>query len=242
MSRYYIPDYVHFAVEGDTAVFMDLRSDQYSMLLGAKAHTFASLISHSGSTANHTIALVIPAGQETLSDIQALISDLLDNNLITASKGEAELPLSRHISLPTENLLDFPASKAPTIRPRDAYRFFVSCLLSAWRLRRVSIERIVRTVARRKKSEAPGFTMDLDEVRRLVRLYNALRPMFPRDFLCMFDSLALLEFLAKYSFFPNWVFAVQLEPWAAHCWVQYGTVAFNQDTFEAHAYLPIMRV
>jgi hypothetical protein len=69
-----------------------------------------------------------------------------------------------------------------------------------------------------------------------------LRAFFPVKFLCLFDSLALIEFLSCYGLFPAWTFAVRIEPWAAHCWVQQGDYLFNEEIEEAEDYMPIMSV
>lgn len=50
MTAYYIQAHVHFAVAADAIVFMDLRSDQYSMLTGQRAHSFLSMLHITGAS------------------------------------------------------------------------------------------------------------------------------------------------------------------------------------------------
>jgi hypothetical protein len=38
------------------------------------------------------------------------------------------------------------------------------------------------------------------------------------------------------------MFAVRLEPWNAHCWVQHGQFIFNEDVETAAGFTPIMTV
>jgi hypothetical protein len=59
---------------------------------------------------------------------------------------------------------------------------------------------------------------------------------------CLFDSLALLEFLARYDIHPDWIFGVQTRPFAAHCWVQSDDVVFNDTVENVSVYTPIMVV
>jgi hypothetical protein len=59
---------------------------------------------------------------------------------------------------------------------------------------------------------------------------------------CLYDSLALLEFLARYRIYPDWVFGVQTRPFAAHCWVQQGDIVFNDTVEHVTGYSPIMIV
>jgi hypothetical protein len=91
--------------------------------------------------------------------------------------------------------------------------------------------------ARGQKSSAPG---SLRDVEQLTSIFMRLRPFFPRDFLCLFDSLALLEFLAMYDIFPTWVFGVSLEPWSAHCWLQQDSCVLDDDVEGAAGYTPVM--
>jgi hypothetical protein len=76
----------------------------------------------------------------------------------------------------------------------------------------------------------------------LVRSFQVLRPIFPRRYLCLFDSLALVNFLAGYGIHPDWIFAVREDPFTAHCWVQQGGVVLNDEVEHISLYTPIMDV
>lgn len=242
MSDYYIPDHVHFAFENDTVVFMNLRTDQYSMLVGDKACAFSALVSCTADSIQRVICLdnsIQDNEPKALHD--DLIKDLLTHGLLTRDSSDSTGLIPALIRLPEENLLE------PQRRQRSQHigvgalwTFLVSCLISRWRLSFTSIEHTVHAIGRRKCLHEGGNTFDVNEARRLVCLYNRLRPLAPHDYVCLFDSLSLLEFLARNDCYPNWLFAVQLEPWAAHCWVQYGTIAFNEDAALARTYLPLM--
>lgn len=85
-------------------------------------------------------------------------------------------------------------------------------------------------------------SFDFDAAATLVRQFNTLRPWFPRNYLCLFDSLALLELLARYHLFPSWVFGVHAEPFEAHCWVQQHDVVLNDTLARVERFAPIMAV
>ena len=72
--------------------------------------------------------------------------------------------------------------------------------------------------------------------------FEHLRPLYPRPYLCLFDSLALLEFLAAYHSYPRIVFGVVADPFQAHCWLQEGDVLLNDDLEQVGKYEPIMSV
>jgi hypothetical protein len=63
-----------------------------------------------------------------------------------------------------------------------------------------------------------------------------------RKHVCLYDSLALVEFLAHYRLFPQWVFGVMAEPFAAHCWVQQDDRVLNDSVDYVRGFTPIMVV
>jgi hypothetical protein len=75
----------------------------------------------------------------------------------------------------------------------------------------------------------------------LIATFQLLRPLFPRPYLCLFDSLALFEFLAGHDCFPHLIFGVVADPFEAHCWLQAGTVVLNDNLERTGRYKPILR-
>lgn len=244
LDRYFIPEHVYFTLEGDTVVFMDLKADQYSMVVGPKTLAFNSLLSRTRDVVDRVISLDASALDADPPFRRDMILELLGNGLLTRCSVRASRPMPAHIPLPDTNLVEFCYDSDPeTITARELCTFFVSAAVATWRITYQRIEAIVRSVEERNQhSRKCQKTFDLTHARRLVRIYNKLRAFVPRDYLCLYDSILLLEFLARNNCYPSWIFAVKLEPWAAHCWVQSGTVAFNQDSDDARAYLPIMVV
>jgi len=77
----------------------------------------------------------------------------------------------------------------------------------------------------------------------LVCLFRRLRPLaFTAKDQCLFHALALVRFLAFYSVFPVWVVGVRTRPWAAHSWVQQGTLLLDSNPEHVCEYTPILSV
>lgn len=242
MNVYYISAHVHFACEGDTVIFLDVRADRYSMLVGSEARAFKTLLSR--PLGHHRRVLVIdesacPREQELRKKV---ITKLLENRLATVDETAAEAPFPADISLPERNLLDPKDRRITGISIRDVANFLLSAFLSRLRLKYTKLETLILKIERRRRLNATSLPIGRCELCRLVSIYNRLRPMLPWDHVCLLDSLCLLEFLARYRVFPALVFAVRLDPWAAHCWVQHDASILNEDVDEARAYLPIMAV
>jgi hypothetical protein len=120
--------------------------------------------------------------------------------------------------------------------------FFHGSLKASAKLRWYSMHRTVRSIENRKRRRTSPDQSSWDSLSELVHIFSRLRPYYPRRYLCLYDSLALIEFLAKYHHFPQWVFGVQTEPFNAHCWVEsYGHV-LNDDVENVRYYTPIMTV
>lgn len=241
MKRYFIPRHVHFASEGDAVIFLDLHLDRYSMLLGSKAHAFNALISASYDSKYAVIRPDFSRIQRGHYIYQELVSDLSKSTLITSDQNTAAFR-RKPIQLPDRNLMESQEFTDTHISTHDFLRFVNACFVSKTRLKFSTLERIIHIIDRRKVNCHSTTSMDLNGLRRVTAIYRRLRPLIPWDYLCLFDSLSLIEFLAYYQLFPSWVFAVRLDPWAAHCWVQHEGLAVNEDADVTQTFLPIMTV
>lgn len=62
-----------------------------------------------------------------------------------------------------------------------------------------------------------------------VRVFLAHRALYPRDYGCLFEALALKRYLARRGYGALWVFGVRGAPIAAHCWLESEGLALNDD-------------
>jgi hypothetical protein len=122
--------------------------------------------------------------------------------------------------------------------------FLYACAKAAFALRTRSLEHIVESIRRRKtQSIRGGAAFDCARNRQLVAVFNRLQPLVPapRD-AGLFSSLALIEFLALYKSYPNWVWGVTRRPFCAHIWVQQGGWVFNGPVEYVLRFTPIFAV
>jgi Transglutaminase-like superfamily len=110
-------------------------------------------------------------------------------------------------------------------------------------LRFCRFERVISRVARRRASRRASQPLDVERARQLVAAFARMRVfLFSSRDECLHDSLAVVEFLARYGLYPSWVFGVRARPFEAHCWVQHGGTVFNDSVEQVGAYVPIMVV
>jgi hypothetical protein len=229
MTDYFLPPHVHFCSRGDDYVFLDLQQDDYILVNGKAA------------AALHALSLAAGAGEAKPESADAL-QELLQGGLLTTDRSKGKDLRATTATLAMEPLIDPEAAPRVRLSPLHLYRFIAASITAAIWMRRVALYQTVRAVELRKARHSSRQSFDMDRARNLTAVFQALRALFPRNYLCLYDSLALLEFLASYRIFPTWVFGVRLEPWAAHCWVQEGQFVFNEDVEEAGAYTAIMTI
>lgn len=76
----------------------------------------------------------------------------------------------------------------------------------------------------------------------LAARFIAARRMVPIAPNCLPDSLALSFFLARRDLFPEIVFGVKLDPFAAHCWVQTDQLVLNDSRDTIEGFVPVLVV
>lgn len=227
MEEYLLRSHVHCCRRGDAFVFLDLKQDNYMLVAGPAADALRSL-----AEAGHESSS--PSTDDPLRELE-------QGGLLTKDRTQGRPFSITQIEHALEPLLDLETAQ-PSIRLLDAWNFLLACTIATIRLRRHRLEDTVSSVAKRKASQGAQDALQLERARHLTAVFNRLRNLFPTKYLCLFDSLALIEFLARYRLYPTWVFGVRLEPWAAHCWIQQGRFAFNEGVEEAASYTPIMAI
>jgi hypothetical protein len=183
-------------------------------------------------------------GAATASEVAgALASDLLGLGILSERAADAKDALPTAYPLPTEAIdPDFPAPSRSS-SCIHAGTFFASSARASRELRRQPLQLTVESVrARKSRNVGRAGPPDFERARSLVSVFDRLRLYYPRSYLCLFDSLALIHFLARFRVFPDWVFGVTADPFEAHCWVQAGSVVLNDTVERVSAFTPIMYI
>jgi len=112
-----------------------------------------------------------------------------------------------------------------------------ACAWAARKLRTLRFAEVLGAVKLPSCSARPKAAMD-----EIVRSFLRIRPLYPRDYQCLFDALALRHFLARRGIAASWVFGVRGAPFAAHCWLECEGAVLNDEPDLVRAYQPIMIV
>ena len=226
-SSFYLSKHTFFCFADEHYVFLDLHNDEYMCLGREQTRVFKTLLD----------------GNRPTGESADIVQTLLDRKLLVADESEGKRPVPLTAHAPETNLVTDTDKPRPAIGPVHVYRFFAASATASWNLRWRSIEQTVQQVERRKRRRRDALTpVDNATITELFRIFQALRPFYPRPYLCLFDSLALLHFLARFDVYPEWVYGVKLEPWGAHCWVQSGDLVVNDIVDNVNGYTPIMSI
>ncbi len=171
------------------------------------------------------------------------IESLISNGIITSDSIAGKSFAEPHYPVPDRQMEPAEPIRQGRVSPFRVARFFLACATADWQLRTTAICRTLTRVEKRRLRAGPAPAVnDAALALSLVGIFKSLRPLYPRPYLCLFDSLALLEFLAGYHFFPRVVFGVVADPFQAHCWLQEGATVFNDDLERVGRFRPILSV
>jgi hypothetical protein len=236
MLNLFLSEHVFFCRLDDAFVFLDLKNDKYLRMDDPQADAFRRLIE------KHVDSVGLAQSSVDETDILANLHEVIERGILTADQRNGKQIAATKTELPTLPLLQHDVTQLPRVTPRDILRFLVACAVTWTRLRFRPMHKIVAAVARRKRRRCASNQTNASQARGVVAVFTRLRMLFPADYLCTFDSFALIEFLARYGIFPDMVFGVRLHPWGAHCWVQGDQYVFNDDPDSTSDYTPIMVV
>ena len=220
-------------------VILDVDRDKYLCVdrrqfesLGPWVHGWVETIPHGGDKA-----------AEPPAEATALANNLLSLDILSKRADGAKDARATVYSHPTSAVdLDILAG-VHRLACTHALSFFLSSARASRQLRDQRFESIVDSVqVRRRGDRDSARAFDLERARSLVSVFDSLRLFYSRPYLCLFDSLALIHFLARFGLYPDWVFGVQADPFEAHCWVQAGSVVLNDTVERVSAFTPIMCV
>jgi hypothetical protein len=218
---YRLREHVTFCVVGDQPVFLDVRRNRYFGVGEAAACAFQALVEQAPAT-DDSLATLIKAG------------------LIEAA--EAVTPLRPIETLrPTHSLLE-----DRTVNAHANARLVAEAAMSLARARvRLKARPLLSIVHELRVRRARLGELAMSTHRALAvsaASFNAVRHLIPMRPVCLLDSLALLDVLARRGLIADLVFGVKLHPFGAHCWLQTGQTVLNDSIDRANLHTPILLV
>lgn len=225
MERLYLPDYAWFCFCDTRAVFADLRNDVYLRVNEEKSAALREIVESDGMTSERVLVV---------------LDELIQYGLLTPHEINARPVSPTTLVAASVPLLE--SDMAPSrIGVREIANFLYACVSVDLRLRGGQIFNTVTRVNKLRSHERecePG----MHRLRELAGAFRQLRPLYPRKSACLFDTLALIEFLSRYKATPTYVAGVNNRSGEAHCWAQLDELLILDDPERVAAYTAIVVV
>jgi hypothetical protein len=235
--RYFLANNIFVCANNARVVILDLNCERY-MTLHERA---AALLGR------YIVGWPIPEdadsrGSGPPQEACKLLDQLAFKGLLTTDPTTGRSAAQAAVASPTETLFDSIYLLQPAIRAHHVAAFLLCAYRARIALRYAGMKKVIERVGKRKRHASQAATLpDNERTLMLAAIFNRLRPLAldGRDG-CLLHSLALLEFLAHYGLFVQWVFGVRAVPFTAHCWLQQGSVLINDLPQRAGYLTPIL--
>ncbi|MCD9007504.1 lasso peptide biosynthesis B2 protein [Luteimonas sp. XNQY3] len=231
-ERLFLDPHVFFCEIDGAYLFLDSAKDKYITFTGAQADWFAEIRNSNDA--------------DTLSaDARKFANRLIQSGLIRTTSEDGKPIQEVGYKAPDYSVFIRGADTPPAVSlkavPRYVLAYIASCL--SHRANTAEMGRMIQA-AKRWKSGLPSANANLRERSiELTERFHGITPLFytSRD-VCFFSSLFLVKYLSQFGVSADWVFAVRLAPFGAHCWVEFDHVVLNEDYDKTFAFKPIMLV
>lgn len=238
MAEYALAPHVFVCLDGDHIVLLDVRNDRYLALEESKSRCLkTSIVGWPVKAAGLQQTAV------TVDETERVAQLLMSRELLVRDRAAGKEATPVQIEKPSQGFAPDDYLDREPIGVRAVMAFVASVAIARYATRFWAFERLARRVRRRNEKHRRHGPADVHRLRALIAVFGRLRPfLFTSREACLFESFALLEFLARHGVHANWVFGVQARPFAAHCWVQQNGVVVNDSVESAGGYTPIMVV
>lgn len=242
MNEYFLAKDAFVCETAGYAVFLDLAKDRYVALPPESVRMLKALVSV--PRAFHQAA---DQSQDGLSsdELASLSAELAGQGLLVTDERQGKRLIQLAFSAPQSSLrIDDSENVEATWGCRA--RFRLAQVRAAAALNFLTLKSLTQRVGTRKLKRARRSFAAGDRDRNSGRLAYICSGLQSKGFsgrdTCLKDSLTMLEFLAQYDIFPDWFFGVSVHPFAAHCWLQDGSVVLNDSVHNVRRFTPLMVV
>ena len=238
-KEFWLPPHTRVCVTATGAVLLDLKRNRYFGLGYREARSLSTLASNWSAASTSSGPSLEPM---QLEDAARLAGALVNAGFLTpvapTEPGPSFATIDSSAALTS---VGYELAATPHLHLHHLIAFLRACI---WAKRAVD-RRLLYSIACEVAESKPALTQDIHLQRtvELVSVFHRLRPYgFAAKDQCLFHALALLKFMANYNIHPTWVIAVRPTPWAAHSWLQLGTLVLDCTPEEVSGYTPILAI
>jgi hypothetical protein len=241
-KAYWLPPHVRACSTATGTVLLDLRRNRYFGVGRKESRALSSLAANWQHAQSASATFASDPEPLPLADAVRIADKLVQAGLLSndASAPAAFTPTQIDLNSLLTSVGHELNRKSP-IRWRHIIDFVRACTWARRSVRSRTLYLVAEEIGRRKNDAGAPF--DADRAIELVGVFRRLRPhTFAARDQCLFHALALVKFLGSYDIYPTWVIGVRTKPWAAHSWVQQGTLLLDANPEQVCDYTPILAI
>lgn len=240
-KAYWLPPHVRACSTASGTVLLDLRRNRY-FGVGRKETRVLSSLAANWQEAPATSSFTADLDALPIEDAVRIADKLVEAGLL--SRDAAEPAAFTPTAIDLNSLLTsvgHEVERRSPIRWRHIVDFLRACTWARRSVRSRTLYVVAEEIGRKKNAASAPF--DAERAIELVGVFRRLRPhTFAARDQCLFHALALVKFLSAYDIYPTWVIGVRTKPWAAHSWVQQGTLLLDANPEQVCDYSPILAI
>jgi len=234
---YFFSRHIYVCHSPAHTVLLDIRRDKYLAIAGQQAKVLSSRVP---DWPGNTVGLPDTSVPD-MAQSEAFLKSMCDQAILTVWSDHGKGAKQSSLPEVSSTLVGEYAIPQVKISMPTVARFLAGVAAAAVSLRRFGLESAVRRVEKRRARLALSGPLQLDVAQNAVTVFEILRPLaFKAKNGCLFNSLALVEFLAHEGVYPYWVIGVKTRPFGAHSWVQHGDVVLNDLPERVRKFTPIL--
>lgn len=214
MQAFRLPAHIHFCEIRGERIFLDLNRDRYFRL---------------PPTADTAFAALLDQGTEASPELEALAVAGL---LVPPPGGRP--PAATVHPVPERSLIEEETGA------RASWTAAPEVLMLVLKARRAVSRRQLPRLIGPDVPAAPPPGAGQERLDLCVEAFLQGRRLVPIALNCLYDSLALRQFLRRRSIHADLVIGVKLHPFGAHCWLQDGNRVLNDTVASARDFAPIL--
>jgi hypothetical protein len=215
MHQLNLAEHVRFCVIDGQYIFLDLKEDRYFGLPRPTDAAFAALLAGDASSTH--------------------VGGLQAAGLLVKSPAGRPLKPTTH-----------PAAASSFLEDGELGRGISTVIVAEVLLQVLGARRAVRKkrlpglLAKPGQGASESHGVSRERRDRAVGQFLRARRAIPIAPNCLYDSLALRRFLQRRSVAADLVIGTKLHPFAAHCWLQDGTMVLNDSLSAARGFAPVL--
>jgi hypothetical protein len=234
MSMYRLSPFVRHCAVDDGVVILNLKTQKYLSLPCEWRETFERIIDGRSTLDSRR-------GEAADTTPAAALKGLLDADLVFLADGPATPASPVHMP-PRNSLTALPYERPKsTVWLRYGSAFVASLSTAGYQLKFKTFEDVIQHIQGARTRIATNAEEDGFKVSELFQAFRWLRLWsYSASGACLFDSLALVDFLTRNNVVARLTLGVRSKPFGAHAWVQWHDVALNDSVENVTRYTPIL--